>query len=199
MLINLEGNIASGKSTLGQALRASERFHFIPEPVPVWQHGFTINWLERFYGDMPRWSFTFQIVTFTTRIQALAGRPPDRITVAERSIGTDRYAFAPGLHATGALDDHEWALYCTFWEAMAPAAPRPDLILYLRTPAGECLRRLKARSRAEEVGVTLDYLQELGQRHDDWLLGRPDVIVLDGTRHWTAAEIVLELEQAGAG
>lgn len=198
MLVNLEGNIASGKSTLGEALRQSSAFHFIPEPVPVWQTGFSTNWLDRFYADMPRWSFTFQMVAFATRVRALEGRPADRITVAERSIGTDRYAFAPGLHATGGMDDHEWELYCAVWETLAPTVPRPDLILYLRTPAAECLARLKARNRSEETGVTLAYLQELEVRHDDWLLGRPDVVVLDGRRRWSADEIARELARNGS-
>lgn len=197
MLVHLEGNIASGKSTLGDTLSHSDAFHFIPEPVPMWQNGFAINWLDRFYADMPRWSFTFQMVAFSTRVQALADRPMGKITVAERSIGTDRYAFAPGLHATGGMDDHEWELYCTFWATMAPNVPQPDLILYLNTPADECMRRLKLRNRSEETGVTLDYLRELGQRHDEWLLERPDVVVLDGLHRWTADEISHELRVNG--
>jgi deoxyadenosine/deoxycytidine kinase len=196
MLVHLEGNIASGKTTLGTALAASDLFHFIPEPVPVWQEGFSINWLDRFYSDMPRWSFTFQITAFTTRIQALADRPADRIVIAERSIGTDRYAFAPGLHATGAIDAHEWELYCAFWDTMAPNVPQPDAILYLRTPADECMRRLHIRSRSEETGVTLAYLTQLGERHDEWLLDRPDVIVLDGMQQWTAESVRAMLQQA---
>jgi deoxyadenosine/deoxycytidine kinase len=194
MLVHLEGNIASGKTTLGQVLDSSPLFNFIPEPVDVWQSGFSINWLDRFYGNMPRWSFTFQMTAFATRVAALEGRPLDRITIAERSVGTDRYAFAPGLHATGGMDDAEWELYQRFWEMMVAHVPQPDAILYLRTPAEECVRRLKIRSRQEETGVTLAYLHELGQRHDDWLLDQPGVIVLDGMRRWTAAEIQTQLQ-----
>ena len=47
MLVLLEGNIAAGKTTLGQALAADERFDFIPEPVARWQTGFAANLLER--------------------------------------------------------------------------------------------------------------------------------------------------------
>lgn len=194
MLVHLEGNIASGKTTLGELLATSPTFHFIPEPVPEWQEGFSINWLDRFYSDMPRWSFTFQMTAFATRVAALEGRPADKITIAERSIGTDRYAFAPGLHATGGMDDHEWELYRRFWDAMSPNVPQPDAILYLRTPADECLRRLQLRSREEEGGVTLAYLQELEARHDDWLLEHPAVIVLDGLRHWSAADVAAQLQ-----
>ncbi|MFC1960152.1 deoxynucleoside kinase [Chloroflexota bacterium] len=194
MLVHLEGNIASGKTTLGESLAISPTFHFIPEPVPVWQTGFGINWLDRFYSDMPRWSFTFQMAAFATRVAALEDRPAAKITIAERSIGTDRYAFAPGLHATGGMDDHEWELYRRFWDALSPNVSQPNAILYLRTPAAECLQRLQMRSRAEETGVTLAYLEELEARHDEWLLDHPAVIVLNGLQHWTAAEIAAQIQ-----
>lgn len=197
MLVHLEGNIASGKSTLGEELATHDSFHFIPEPVEVWQTGFSVNMLDRFYSDMPRWSFTFQMCTFATRVEALSDLPPGKIIIAERSIGTDRYAFAPGLHEQGAMDALEWELYCKFWETMAAHVPQPDAILYLRTPAAECLRRLKIRQRSEETGVTLAYLQHLEAKHDEWLLDRPNVLVLDGMYRWSAAEIKQELAKNG--
>ncbi len=195
MLVHLEGNIASGKSTLGQSLAAHPRFHFIPEPVEVWQTGFADNVLDRFYSDMGRWSFTFQVCTFATRVAALRDRPPGRITVAERSIGCDRHVFALSLYEQGALDAVEWEVYRRLWEEMAPKAPQPDAILYLRTPAEECLRRLQARHRSEEGGVSLDYLLALEARHDAWLLALPGVIVLDGTRRWTPDDVLDRLEE----
>lgn len=195
MLVHLEGNIASGKSTLGQSLAAHPRFHFIPEPVEVWQTGFADNVLDRFYSDMGRWSFTFQVCTFATRVAALRDRPVGRITIAERSIGCDRHVFALSLYEQGALDAVEWEVYRRLWEEMAPKAPRPDAILYLRTPAEECLRRLQARHRSEEGGVSLDYLLALEARHDAWLLGLPGVIVLDGTRRWTPEDVLDRLEE----
>ena len=194
MLVYLEGNIASGKTTVGQALTASDTFTFIPEPVEQWQTRFPANMLERFYHDMPRWSFTFQICTFFTRVQALAGPTATPYVVAERSIGTDRHVFAPALHRQGAMDDLEWDLYRQFWEALSPHVPQPDAILYLRTPAEECLRRLQHRHRQEETGVTLEYLQRLEALHDAWLLDHPRVIVLDGRLRWTADQIRQQLE-----
>jgi deoxyadenosine/deoxycytidine kinase len=191
MLVHLEGNIASGKTTLGSLLASNAHFNFIPEPVDRWQNGFTENVLDRFYSDMKRWSFTFQICAFGTRTQALNNLPLDTITIAERSIGCDRYVFARSLYEQGAMDDLEWEVYRQVWETLSMQVPQPDAYVYLRTPAEECLNRLLKRHREEETGVSLEYLQKLEAMHDEWLLERSDVIVLDGTQSLTA-EAVLE-------
>jgi len=198
MRVLLEGNIAAGKSTLGEALSASPDFCFVPEPVARWQTGFAANLLERFYTDTRRWALTMQIGAFITRIQALDAAPRAHpLAVYERPVFCDRHVFAKNLHAQGLLDDTEWALYLSFWDFLAPSIPQPDALIYLRTPAEECYRRLQARGRAEEQGIVLAYLQQLERRHDEWLLdpavaGQP-VVVLDGARAHTAAEVRQEL------
>src|SRR5690606_29340835 len=154
MLVLLEGNIAAGKTTLGQALAADERFDFIPEPVARWQTGFAANLLERFYRDTPRWAFTMQIGAFVTRAQMFDSLPDRDVLVFERSIYCDRHVFAQSLHQQGLMDDTEWALYCHFWDRLSSVVPAPDAIIYLRTPADECFRRLMVRGRAEERGIT---------------------------------------------
>ncbi|MBN1966427.1 MAG: deoxynucleoside kinase [Anaerolineae bacterium] len=202
MLVLLEGNIAAGKTTLGQVLAASDRFAFIPEPVERWQTGYAANLLDRFYTDTRRWAFTLQICAFVTRTQALQ-HPPDRQAIVfERSVYCDRHVFAKNLHQHGFMDDTEWALYLHFWEHLVDSAPIPDAIIYLRTPAEECFRRLRVRGRSEEKGIPLDYLQQLEQRHDEWLLnpdtaGKP-VIMLDGMQPWTADTIWGKLAQVTA-
>jgi deoxyadenosine/deoxycytidine kinase len=80
--------------------------------------------------------------------------------------------------------------------------PAPDAIIYLRTPAAECLRRLQIRGRAEEHNITLDYLTQLEISHDEWLMG-PDaltmpVLVLDGMQPYTAEDVWQKLEQVKA-
>jgi deoxyadenosine/deoxycytidine kinase len=199
MLVLLEGNIAAGKTTLGQMLAASNLFQFIPEPVDRWQTGFAANLLERFYSDTPRWAFTLQICAFVTRAQTLEKLPDHQGLIFERSIYCDRYVFAKSLHKQGLMDDTEWALYCHFWEFLSGSVPVPDAIIYLRTPADECFRRLQIRGRAEEHNITLDYLTQLEISHDEWLMGteslKMPVIVLDGMQTWTAESIWQKLEQ----
>jgi deoxyadenosine/deoxycytidine kinase len=193
MLVLIEGNIAAGKTTLGTMLEASDRFTFIPEPVGRWQTGFDTNLLERFYADTPRWAFTLQIGAFVTRAQALLDVTGEQPVVYERSIYCDRHVFAKNLHAQGVMDDTEWAVYRHFWEHFAPTVPIPDAILYLRTPAEECFRRLQMRGRAEEKSIARAYLQQLEDHHDEWLLNadraEAPVVVLDGTQQWAVDEV----------
>jgi deoxyadenosine/deoxycytidine kinase len=205
MLVLLEGNIAAGKTTLGKQLAASAFFEFVPEPVDRWQSGFAANLLERFYTDTARWAFTLQICAFVTRTQALQAHAadqnaPQRVRVFERSIYCDRHVFAKNLHQHGFMDDTEWALYLQFWNHLRDSAPIPDAIFYLRTPAEECYRRLQIRARAEEKTIPLEYLQQLEARHDEWLLTPENaiypVVVLDGSRAWTAADVQEKLSQA---
>ena len=88
----------------------------------------------------------------------------------------------------------EYQLYCGLWDFLVSNyCVEPDLILYLRTPAQICLERIKARNRAEESGMTLEYLLQLERLHDEWLLDNPGALVIDGTRRWGTSELKAEI------
>lgn len=80
-----EGLIGAGKSTL--LAKLEERgVAVIPEPLKAWQDS---GIFAAFYGDMKRWSYTFQTSAFVTRVKAvedaLADKPTTRDFVGERS------------------------------------------------------------------------------------------------------------------
>ena len=198
LMILLEGNIGAGKTTVGKALAASGVFGFLEEPTKAWREGFANNMLELFYNDTKRWAFTFQICAFITRAktwsEVLALTDHTRVLL-ERSIFCDRYVFAENCYRTGLLTASEYQLYCGLWEFLVSNyCQEPDTIIYLRTPPETCLNRIEARGRPEEMGITLEYLQQLEGLHDEWLLNDPRVISLDGQERWSAAAI---LEQLG--
>jgi len=195
LMILLEGNIGAGKSTLGAILKESGLFEFIPEPVEQWRRGFASNLLDDFYADQKRWAFTFQQAAFTTRAktwQEVSVLTDQRRVVLERSIYADRYVFAQNAYKNGVMTEAEWQIYRRLWDWMEENwCTRPDRILYLRTPAAECWRRLKGRGRSEEQAIPMAYLEQLEALHDQWLLNRPEeeVVVLDGERRWTADQV----------
>ncbi|RLC75777.1 MAG: hypothetical protein DRI81_11385 [Chloroflexi bacterium] len=200
-MILLEGNIGAGKTTVGNALAASGKFGFIEEPTSAWREGYAANMLELFYDDPHRWAFTFQTCAFVTRAKTwkemLALNDHSRV-VLERSIYCDRYIFAENCHRTGLMSSTEYQLYCGLWDFLvADYRVQPDLILYLRTPAAACLERIKARDRAEESGIALEYLLQLEGLHDEWLLDNPRSLVIDGARRWSAAELQARMETFG--
>ncbi len=44
--------------------------------------------------------------------------------------------------------------------------PRPEVAVYLRLPPIECLRRVRARGRPFEAGLTLDRLQRMSDLYE---------------------------------
>lgn len=190
----VEGNIAAGKTELCQALEASGQFAYIPEPVRIWRDS---GLLQMFYDDPARWAFTFQVTAFGTRAKTqdeIFTRTDPSHVVLERSIYTDRYVFAKNCYQTELMTQVEYDVYCCLWDFLAVNwCAEPDRIIYLRTPATVCLRRIRQRGRVEERNITLEYLKQLALLHDDWLLDHKDVLVLDGRYRWTADEVVEKL------
>jgi deoxyadenosine/deoxycytidine kinase len=198
VMILLDGNIGAGKTTVGQALADSGAFGFIEEPTAVWQEGFGANMLDLFYSDPQRWAFTFQICAFITRAktwrEVLALTDHSHV-VLERSIFCDRSVFAENCYRTGLMAPTEYQLYSGLWDFLATNyCVEPDLIVYLRTPAEVCLERIEARSRDEEEGIPLEYLLQLQELHDEWLLENPKAIVLNGEKRWGAADVQAQIE-----
>lgn len=189
----LEGNIGAGKTSLGKVLSESGHYDFLEEPVDAWRQGFANNLFEMFYTDMERWSFTFQIMAFTTRAKTwseILKKVTGNRVILERSIFTDRHVFAKNLYGVGAMNDSEWQVYQQLWEFLSQNyCEKPDKIIYLRTPAELCLERIKMRGRSEEKQMPLDYLKRLEDLHDEWLMDHSDAIVLDGSRRWSPAEV----------
>jgi deoxyadenosine/deoxycytidine kinase len=115
--------------------------------------------------------------------------------VLERSIFCDRHVFAENCYRTGLMSLTEYQLYCGMWEFLVSNyCVQPNMILYLRTPAEICLRRIRDRARTEESGLSLDYLLQLQGLHDEWLLKEPRAVLLDGEHRWTADEILALIE-----
>jgi thymidylate kinase len=111
------------------------------------------------------------------------------------------------MYRNGGMSDVEWEVYCGLWGFLeSHYCVQPDHILYLRTPADVCLERIKARGREEESGITLEYLKQLEEMHDGWLLEHPypktkdghrRAILLDGTRRWAADDVLRMLRSPG--
>ena len=70
----------------------------------------------------------------------------------------------------------EWRLYQEWFNWLIGSyAIIPDGFIYLRTDPQVCYERLLKRNRAEEVGVSLEYLELLHQKHEDWLIHKKNV------------------------
>lgn len=185
MRIIVEANIGSGKTTLLKKLEEKLNVNVIYEPVDTWtkiQDSKGENLLGYFYQDIKRWAYTFQSVAFRTRIQEMEKKVKnDSINIIERSVYTDRNVFAKNCHSNGLMNDIEWFDYTNWHDWLCTKFDiQPDLYIYLRVDPEVSFARLQKRSRHEEDGVPLDYLRQIHQRHEEWLMGLDNVIIIDG-------------------
>ena len=64
----VEGNIGAGKSTFLRLVKQEIPLQLVYEPLKEWQEVEGENLLEKFYQDIPRWTYTFHSYTFVTRV-----------------------------------------------------------------------------------------------------------------------------------
>ena len=175
MLISIEGNIGSGKSTLVEYLKSLGTYIFVDEPVNEWlaiKDKDGSNALECFYNNQKENAFCFQILAYITRLKKLMEKIKENLSnviiITERSIETDRNVFAKMLYEDGFLSSIEWETY-NYWFNTFKETSKVDLIIYIKTSPEKCLERINVRNRSEETNIKLDYLIKCNKYHDEWL------------------------------
>lgn len=180
ILLVLEGNIGAGKSTFLRILKENLDIDIIFEPTDKWQQvGTGGNLLNLFYTDIKRWAYTFQSYAFITRVEAqleaIANSRHD-VQILERSVYCDRYCFAQNCFESGNMSALEWQIYKEWFSWLVEGhLQKPDGFVYLQASPNVCKQRLEKRNRSEEVGVSIEYLQKLHDRHENWLIHKKDI------------------------
>lgn len=182
MTMCVEGNISVGKTTfLEKVCDASAELQgqvqVVPEPIAQWtntpngQH----NLLERFYRDPEQYGYMFQNFVFCTRVEQerCLGAQELPLRLLERSVFSDLQVFVRAGVQQKYLTPFERDVYLSSVQPIIKSVPslQPDAFVYLRARPESCYQRLLQRSRAEEVGVGLDYLLQLHQYHEEWMKG----------------------------
>ncbi|KAK1300713.1 hypothetical protein QJS10_CPB13g00719 [Acorus calamus] len=176
----VEGNISVGKSTFlqriaNETLELRDLVEIVPEPIAKWQdigpdH---FNILDAFYAEPQRYAYTFQNYVFVTRVmqekESAVGIKPLRLM--ERSVFSDRMVFVRAVHEANWMNEMEISIYDSWFDPVVSSLPGliPDGFIYLRASPDTCHKRMMHRKRAEEGGVTLDYLRDLHEKHENWL------------------------------
>ena len=181
LLVSIDGNIGSGKSTswdmLKEAYKSRDDVHFVEEPVDSWHHvkdadGVPI--LTNFYKDKKAHAFRFQMMAYISRLALLrrtvrehAGRC--RVIITERSVDTDRNIFAKMLYDSGDIAHDEYAIYNMWFDEFVRDLPVAGLV-YIRADPETCMQRIHKRGREGE-SIPLDYIQTCHDYHDAWING----------------------------
>lgn len=184
-IVSIEGNIGSGKSTLLANLKkefeSDPYVVFLKEPVDEWnnikdENGVTI--LEKFYGNQEKYSFSFQIMAYISRLKLLKNAVSEikktqsndsktkKFTIiTERSLFTDKMVFAKMLYDSNKIEEINYQIYLNWFDAFADEF-QVNKIIYVKADPKTCYERIKIRHRDGEDNIPIEYLQSCHNYHE---------------------------------
>jgi len=158
--IAVEGPIGVGKTAVVE--RLAERL----EAATVLEEWASNPFLRSFYDG--RAGAAFQAEVFF-----LLARHRQQQDLLQRSLFTqatisDYVLEKSKLFAYLNLEDSELLIFEKLYTLLAEGVRRPDLVVYLQAPSEVLLKRIRARGRDEERGISEEYLAELNRAYNHY-------------------------------
>lgn len=182
----IEGNIGSGKTTfLNHFQKFESSICLLTEPVEKWRDLNGNNLFNMFYKEPFRWAMPFQTYVTLTMLNRHTHVTDKAVKLMERSMFSARYCFVENMVHTGILHQGMYDVLQEWYKSLEKMVHiQADLIVYLRSSPEVVFERMRKRARSEESQVPLEYLQQLHDLHENWLIHgsfrRPaPVLVLD--------------------
>lgn len=167
----VEGNIGSGKTTLLEHFKKYEDVSVQAEPLEQWTNFNGHNLLALMYKDAQKWSFSFESYVLLTMMQQHQHPTNRAVRLMERSLFSAKYIFVEKMHRDGNIPDASAAVLDEMFKFLnEQKPPQVDLIVYLRATPEVVHERMVKRNRDGENSVSLNYLQDLHEMHEDWLV-----------------------------
>ena len=121
---------------------------------------------------MERWSFNLQIYFLNSRFrQVLDFRERGNNIIQDRTIYEDAHIFAPNLHEMGLMSGRDFDNYKSLFFLMEKLVQPPDLLIYLRSSISNLVKQIHKRGREYENSISIDYLNRLNERYEQWIKG----------------------------
>lgn len=203
LIISIDGNIGCGKSTIIENLKKlylNNNIIFLEEPLDEWNKikDNTKTILEKYYENIEKYAFCFQMMTFITRyiiIKDIIDKNPNAIIVTERSLYTDKYIFAKMLYETNKLDNIEYQVYNKWFNQFINTLP-PHKYIYISSDPINCLSKIKHRNRKGESNIDIEYLELCKKFHDEMFKKiYPDMIIYNDKYNLNSIEYNYMLDQ----
>lgn len=164
MHIAIAGNIGAGKTTLTRML--AKHYDWEPHFEPVMLNPY----MDDYYHDIARWSFAMEVFFLKERFRdALNIRQAEKTIIQDRTIFEGVYVFVENNYRQGNLSERDFQTYMELFEHMIGLTEYPDLMIYLRKSVSSLVRQIQHRGRDYEQTMSLEYLQGLNERYEDFI------------------------------
>jgi deoxyadenosine/deoxycytidine kinase len=160
----VDGPIGAGKSALARLLAESLGARLVEERAE--ENPF----LGGFYRDPQRHGLSVQLFFLMQRHQQQADLLQEDL-FAQGGVVSNYLLAKDRLFAALTLSPPQLALYDRLYDALAPRAVTPDLVVYLQARTEVLLDRIQRRGRPEEKLIRFDYLRQVAAAYADLFFG----------------------------
>lgn len=167
MHIAIAGNIGSGKTTLTQLL--ANHYGWKAKFEQVEENPY----MNDFYKDLVRWSFNMEVFFLKERFRDMLDIVASNDNVVQdRSIYEGVYVFTANNKDMGNLDDRDFTTYMELFDQMVGVLEYPDLMVYLKASVPHLVANIQKRNRDYEQSMSIEYLENLNKRYDDFIFNK---------------------------
>lgn len=165
LFIGIAGLIAAGKTTLAEELSNIMDLPLYKEPAGE-NDDYPNPYLKDFYKDPKKYGTIMQFYLLKERYkqnqQIIWG---NKGAIQDRTIYEDKI-FASLLYNSGLMTILDYETYIDMFKIMSNQMKNNTLIIYLKVDPQTSLKRVKIRNRNEEVGLKLNYLENLYEHYN---------------------------------
>lgn len=165
---SIEGNIGVGKSTLIRHIRKSSQCTVEEEPIHLWTNHNGVNLLAANYREPSKYAYHLQHLIIKTMTELHLAKP----RIMERSLSSSQYCFTEVLCESQKLTHIEFRILEQQYNDSLRQVELPNLLIYLRSNPEDLLKQIQLRNRPGESELTIDYLRQLHDKHEKWLMFR---------------------------
>ena len=158
-IITIDGNIGAGKTTILNYLHTNYNIYVDLEPIEKWK-----PFLDNMYNNKKN-HFNFQIRVWLDRswIQEKEGNSN---IIMERSPFFISHTFNKYMYEKNLITSQENNIICELYKK-TNVIWKSNYFIYLRSSPEKCLERILTRGRENELDITIDYLRDIHNLHEE--------------------------------
>jgi len=127
-------------------------------------------YLAKFYKDMKRWALPSELYFLMEnfRLQKLAAKSSVPV-FQDESFHEQFRVFVAALYDLKILSWHDYKMFESMYTSLIEFIPKPDLVIYLKTPVSYLLARIAEKAAPYEKDIKPSYLEKLNKKYGAWV------------------------------
>ena len=158
-IYTIDGNIGCGKTSVLNYLHKYKNIQIDLEPIEKWK-----PFLDNIYLSKTGY-FNFQIKVWLDRAW-IQDKDNKSIILMERSPFFIRNTFNKNDYNNNNINEDEYKVLNEMYDK-TDTIWKSNLYIYLRSSPIKCLERINYRGRYNEINITLDYLKNIHDLHEE--------------------------------